>query len=120
MPTVAQLIGLLRELAERMACTFYILDALDEAPTKIQLAIVKMLASLKVKLFITSRPLETVQARFPQAITIDIAAQDADLDLHIAKCIDESADLQRLLEEELPLKDSEEIISSIKQNCSGI
>jgi hypothetical protein len=118
-PTVAQLLGLLCELAKCMVRTFYVLDALDEAPTKIQLAVVKTLASLDVKLFITSRPLAAVQAKFPQAFAVVIAAQDADLDLVIAKCIDESADLQQLLEKEGPsLK--VEIISTIKQNCGGM
>jgi ankyrin repeat domain-containing protein 50 len=118
-PTVAQLLNLLQELAGRMTCTFYVLDALDEAPTKIQLAVVKTLASLKIKIFITSRPLETVQARFPKAFTIVIAAQDADLDLHIAEAIDESADLQYLLEREDPSLKGE-IISIIKQKCGGM
>jgi ankyrin repeat domain-containing protein 50 len=118
-PTVAELVVLLRELAKRMACTFYVLDALDEAPTKIQLAVVKTLASLGAKLFITSRPLEAVQARFPQAYTIVIAAQDADLELHIAKAIEESVDLQQLLEEAGPSL-REEIVSTIKLNCGGM
>jgi hypothetical protein len=118
-PTVAQTLQLLQELASRMPCTFYVLDALDEAPTRIQLAVVKMLASLNVKIFITSRPLETVQARFPHALNIIIAAQDADLDLHIAEAIDDSADLQYLLEHEEPLLRGE-IIFTIKRNCGGM
>jgi ankyrin repeat domain-containing protein 50 len=118
-PTVAQLLALLQELAGRMACTFYLLDALDEAPTRIQLAVVRTLSSLKVKLFITSRPLETVQARFPHAYTIVIAAQDADLDLHIAEVIDDSAGLQCLLGNEEPSLRGE-IVSTIKQNCGGM
>jgi hypothetical protein len=118
-PTVAQLLALLQELAGRMTCTFYLLDALDEAPTRIQLAVVKTLASLNVKIFITSRALESVQTRFPLAITITIAAQDADLDLHIAEAIEEGADLQSLLEDEGPsLK--EEIVLKIKQKCGGM
>lgn len=61
-PTERQLLSLLHRLTEGMAATFYILDALDEAPSKIQLAIVKALASLNVKLFITSRPLKPLEA----------------------------------------------------------
>jgi hypothetical protein len=118
-PTVTQLLELLRELGGHMSCTFYVLDALDEAPTRIQLAVVKTLASLDVKIFITSRPLEAVQAKSPKACTITIAAQDADLDLHIARTIDESAALQSLLEQE-GVSFHEEITSVIKQSCDGM
>jgi hypothetical protein len=118
-PTVAQLLALLQELTGRMACTFYLLDALDEAPTRIQLAVVRTLSSLNVKIFVTSRPLETVRARFPHAFTIVIAAQDADLDLHIAAVIDDSADLQHLLEQEEPSLRGE-IVFTIKRNCGGM
>jgi ankyrin repeat domain-containing protein 50 len=118
-PTVAHLLQLLRELAGRMTCTFYVLDALDEAPTRIQLAVVQTLASLHVKIFITSRPLEAVQAKFSQAFTITIAAQQADIDLHVAKAIDESASLQSLLKQEEPSLRGE-IFFTIKRNCGGM
>ncbi|KAH6916394.1 hypothetical protein BKA70DRAFT_1092729, partial [Coprinopsis sp. MPI-PUGE-AT-0042] len=117
-PSEGQLLTLLRQLAKIMAVTFYVLDALDEAPTKIQLALLKTLTSLNVKLFITSRPLKTVEANFPEAHTFHIVAQDADIDLHIAKGIDENAELQRLVKEDPELKD--EILSSIKRNCGGM
>jgi hypothetical protein len=117
-PTEAQLLALLQQFTERMTVTFYILDALDEAPKKIQLAVVKTLASLNVKLFITSRPLKTIEASFPKAHIFPIAAQAVDIDLLIAKGINESADLQRLLEEDPGLR--EEIFSRIKQNCGGM
>ncbi|KAH6889058.1 ankyrin repeat-containing domain protein [Coprinopsis sp. MPI-PUGE-AT-0042] len=117
-PTEAQLLALLRQLTDGMAITFYILDALDEAPTKIQLAVVKTLASLNVKLFITSRPLKTVEANFLTAHTFDITAQDTDIDLHIAKGISENAELQRVLNANPSLRD--EIISTIKGDCGGM
>jgi ankyrin repeat domain-containing protein 50 len=118
-PTEAQMLELLQELASRMTCTYYVLDALDEAPTKIQLAVVKALASLNVKLFITSRPLKSVEAMFPEAHTFYIIAQEGDIDLHIAKRLGESADLQNLIRREGPsLKD--EIVSTIKQKCGGM
>ncbi|KAH6889054.1 ankyrin repeat domain-containing protein 50 [Coprinopsis sp. MPI-PUGE-AT-0042] len=117
-PTEAQLLALLRELTKDMEITFYVLDALDEAPTKIQLAVTETLASLNVKLFITSRPLEPVEANFPEAHTFHIVAQDTDIDLHIAKGISKSAELRRLLQGIPSLRD--EIISTIKQNCGGM
>jgi hypothetical protein len=117
-PTEAQLLTILRQFSDCMAVTFYILDALDEAPKKIQLAVVQTLASLNVKLFITSRPLETVEASFPKAHIFTIAAQAVDIDLLITKGINNSPELQRLLEEDPGLRD--EIFWRIKQNCGGM
>jgi hypothetical protein len=101
-----------------MTCTFYILDALDEAPTKIQLAVVRTLASLNVKIFITSRPLKTIEASFPRAHTFTIFAQDVDLDLHITQAISDNAELQHLVQANPSLRS--EIFSTIKQNCGGM
>jgi hypothetical protein len=117
-PTEDQLLSLLRRLTESMTVTFYILDALDEAPTKIRLAVLRALSSLNVKLFVTSRPLKPLQARFPQALTFAIFAQDEDLDLLIAKGIEESVELQYLLEAEPYLRD--ELFLTIKGNCGGM
>ncbi|KAH6887385.1 hypothetical protein BKA70DRAFT_1122273 [Coprinopsis sp. MPI-PUGE-AT-0042] len=117
-PTEEQLLALLHQLVDSMLGTFYILDALDEAPTKLQLAVVRALASLNVKLFITSRPLKPLEAHFPQAYTFAIAAQDVDLDLHITQGINESVELQCLLQANPSLRD--EIFSTIKKNSGGM
>jgi hypothetical protein len=117
-PTEAQLMALLRELVGVMTSTFYILDALDEAPTRIQLAILKALTSLKVKIFITSRHLKPLESHFSQAHICAIAAQDADLDLHITKGIEESVELQCLLKANPVLRN--EIFVTVKQNCGGM
>ncbi|KAH6867454.1 hypothetical protein BKA70DRAFT_404599 [Coprinopsis sp. MPI-PUGE-AT-0042] len=54
-----ELLSLLRQFSSTMLVTFCILDALDEAPPKIQLEIVDKLASVNtMKLFITSRTVE--------------------------------------------------------------
>jgi hypothetical protein len=117
-PSEVQLLALLRQLTEGMAMTFYVLDALDEAPKKVRLAVVKELATLNAKLFITSRALKSVQDNFPNAHILDIVAQAADIELHIAKAIEENAELQRLLHAEPALRDV--IFSTIKQNCGGM
>ncbi|KAH6916284.1 hypothetical protein BKA70DRAFT_1179752, partial [Coprinopsis sp. MPI-PUGE-AT-0042] len=117
-PTETQLLALLRQLIEVMTITFYVLDALDEAPTKIRLALLKTLSLLNAKLFITSRPLMTIEANFPEAHIFAIVAQDADIDLHIAKGINDNAELQRLLLDNPLLRN--EIVSTIKQNCGGM
>jgi hypothetical protein len=119
-PTESQLLTLLRRLTKCMAVTFYILDGLDEAPKKIQLVVVEALASLNVKLFITSRPPKPVQTNFTEAhaVHITISAQDADIDLHFAKTTKENPELQRLFDEMPSLRD--EVLSTIKQNCCGM
>jgi hypothetical protein len=117
-PTEGELLTLLHQFTEGVAVTFYILDALDEAPKRIQLAVVETLASLNVKLFITSRPLEAVQANFPKAHTARISAQDVDIDLHFAKITKENPALQHLFGEIASLRD--EILSTVKQNCGGM
>lgn len=118
-PTETQLLSLLRKLTDGMLATFYVLDALDEAPISIQLAVVKTLASLNVKLFITSRPLEDVEDAFPEAYILPIAAKEEDIELHITKVISESASLQKLLRRAEPSL-REEIMTTIKRNCGGM
>ena len=117
-PTEAELLQLLHQFTGIKTATFYVIDALDEAPDKLQLELIKKLASLNARLFITSRPLKTVEARAPEAHRFSIAAQDDDLDLHIAQGIDRSPDLELLLERDPALK--EEVVSSIKKNCGGM
>jgi hypothetical protein len=117
-PSEAQLLTLLRRFTEGMDVTFYILDALDEAPQKIQVPVVETLASLNVKLFITSRPLEAVQANFAGAHTFYISAQDVDIDLHFAKITKFNPALQRLFHLDPSLRD--EVLSTVKQNCGGM
>ncbi|KAH6909876.1 hypothetical protein BKA70DRAFT_1187647, partial [Coprinopsis sp. MPI-PUGE-AT-0042] len=118
-PSEGELLHLLHQFTETTAVTFYVLDALDEAPEKFQLDLVRKLASLNVRLFITSRPLKTVEARVPGACSFPIIAQGEDLDLHIAQEIGRSSDLQDLLEKAGPSL-REEIVSLVKSKCGGM
>ncbi|KAH6876948.1 hypothetical protein BKA70DRAFT_1476136 [Coprinopsis sp. MPI-PUGE-AT-0042] len=95
-PSDEELLGLLRQFTGAMV-TFYVLDALDEAPPEIQLEIIQRLTSLNVKLFVTSRPLKNVEAVFPNVHRFSIVAQASDIDLHIDKEISRSADLCTIL-----------------------
>ncbi|KAH6909889.1 hypothetical protein BKA70DRAFT_178830 [Coprinopsis sp. MPI-PUGE-AT-0042] len=118
-PTEAELLQLLRRFIEAFTMTFYLLDALDEAPDKIQVDLVQKIASLNVRLFITSRPLKAVETRVPDVHRFHIVAQEGDLDLHIAQEIGRSRDLADLLERVGPsLRD--EIISLVKSKCGGM
>ena len=118
-PTEEELNELLRQFVQRKKATFYILEALDEAPDRIRLKLLQKLLLLGVRLFITSRPLPELQAMFTGAHTFTIRAQDKDLDLHIQEKISSSERLQRLLGRADPaFKDH--LISTIKAKCGGM
>jgi hypothetical protein len=117
-PSEKELLGLLQQLASTMA-TFYFLDALDEAPTAIQIDIMEKLTSLNIKLFITSRPLQTVEAAFPDAHLFRIAAQDQDIDTYLDRELPRTGDLRAILRTAgTTLQD--EIKSSIKSASGGM
>lgn len=117
-PSEAELLGLLRRFTENMVATFYVLDALDEATKEIQVDIVKKLASLNAKLFITSRPMQTIEDHFPSAHRFPIVAQDQDLDLYINEEISRSPDLRAVLAHEPGLQ--EHLMTSVKEKCNGM
>ncbi|KAH6909717.1 hypothetical protein BKA70DRAFT_1187477 [Coprinopsis sp. MPI-PUGE-AT-0042] len=117
-PSDEELLGLLRQFTGAMV-TFYVLDALDEAPPEIQLEIIQRLMSLNVKLFVTSRPLKNVEAAFPNVHRFSIVAQVSDIDLHIDKEISRSADLRTILGQGGTVLRNE-VYTSIKTKCGGM
>ncbi|KAH6910976.1 hypothetical protein BKA70DRAFT_1100005, partial [Coprinopsis sp. MPI-PUGE-AT-0042] len=119
-PTEAELLQLLRKFTEATEATFYVLDALDEALDRHQVDLIQKLASLNVRLFITSRPLpKVVEARVPSARCFPIVAREGDLDLRITQEIARSRNLADLLENADPsLRD--EIVSLVKSKCGGM
>jgi hypothetical protein len=117
-PSEEELLGLLRQFTNAMV-TFYYLDALDEAPSAVQLDIIRKLTSLNVKLFITCRPLKNVEAAFPDVHRFPIRAQDRDIDLHIDQELSNSPDLCAILDQGGPSL-REEIHTSIKRKCGGM
>ncbi|KAH6904783.1 hypothetical protein BKA70DRAFT_1153566 [Coprinopsis sp. MPI-PUGE-AT-0042] len=117
-PSEEELLGLLRQFTSTMV-TFYFLDALDEAPTAIQIEIIQRLTSLNVKLFITSRPLKDVEAAFLNIHRFPIVARPSDVDLHIEKEISLSGNLRAILEQGgTSLRD--EVYASIREKCGGM
>ncbi|KAH6885985.1 hypothetical protein BKA70DRAFT_110792 [Coprinopsis sp. MPI-PUGE-AT-0042] len=118
-PSEAELLHLLHRFSEMMAVTFYFLEALDEAPKNIQLELLEKLNSLNVKLFVTSRPVFTVEARFPGTHRFPIRAQDRDLDLYITTEISRSLVLQRVLNQAGPTL-REMVTETIKRKCEGM
>ncbi|KAH6909450.1 hypothetical protein BKA70DRAFT_1148668 [Coprinopsis sp. MPI-PUGE-AT-0042] len=118
-PTEVELLQLLGQFAQKRKAMFCVLDALDEAPERIRLTLLRKLSSLGLRLFITSRPLPAIEAKFPAAHAFPILAQDQDLDLHIAEKIEASEGLQDLLE--LGGAEFEEhLIVTVKAKCGGM
>ena len=117
-PTRTELLHLLHRFTELKSLTCYILDALDEAPEKLQVDIVRTLATLNVKLFITSRPLKAIETKVSNIQSFAIVAQDEDLDLHIAQEVSRSRDLEALLDSEPSFR--QEVTSLVKKNCGGM
>ncbi|KAH6884728.1 hypothetical protein BKA70DRAFT_1339000, partial [Coprinopsis sp. MPI-PUGE-AT-0042] len=118
-PSEDELSHLLSRVSELMDAMFCFLDAVDEAPPNVQFDLLQKLGALKVKTFITSRPLPVLEARFPGAHRFPILAQDRDLDLHITKEIARSPVLQKILDQQGQAL-REKITSTIKQKCGGM
>ena len=120
-PSETQLLGLLRQFTDGMKTTFYILDALDEAPQTVRAAVVRALSGLNVKVFMTSRPLEPMDPVLLSAVTyrLIIAAQDEDIERHIVGGINESPGLINLLQQE-GQSFYQEILSTIKRRSGGM
>ena len=102
-----------------MSATFCILDALDEAPTTLQLDLLTKLASLNIKLFITSRPMKALESYFPDAHFFPIIARDDDLELHIRTEMARSPELSAILKR-ADASLQAHILSSIKTNSAGM
>ncbi|KAH6866169.1 hypothetical protein BKA70DRAFT_1580080 [Coprinopsis sp. MPI-PUGE-AT-0042] len=114
-PTQQDLVGLLSRFAALGKTLIFVLDALDELRAEDRPVLLGLLTSLSAKLFITSRPLETLQRRYPQAQVFDITARPSDIDLHIKEFLRRSPDLVALLED----SDFEERIAEAVHRKSG-
>jgi hypothetical protein len=90
--------GLLLAFIRNGKSLFFILDALDEMRTEDRPVLLKMLASLDAKLFITSRPLEAIQKQYPQAQIFQISASQADIELHVQEFLGHNPEVVTLLE----------------------
>ena len=119
-PSEAEILQLLARFAQAKSVTYYVLDALDESPERLRVSLIKYLASLNVRLFVTSRPLKDVENRFPNVCSFPIAAQDDDLNLHIDQMITRTgAVLEEIFAEaEEPFK--RDIVSLVKENSRGM
>ncbi|KAH6915384.1 hypothetical protein BKA70DRAFT_575913 [Coprinopsis sp. MPI-PUGE-AT-0042] len=116
-PSQQQLVGMLTEFIKQGKALVFVLDALDEMRAADRPVFVGLLVSLDAKLFITSRPLDTLQTQFPQAQIFDIAAGRSDIDLHIKDFLRHCPDLMVLLKG----TDLEEhIVDTVHQKSGGM
>ncbi|KAH6904886.1 ankyrin repeat-containing domain protein, partial [Coprinopsis sp. MPI-PUGE-AT-0042] len=97
-PTAEELVGIMVECHKTFNVSFFIIDGLDEAPSDIQYALLKALTSLRAKVFVTSRPLDLLQAKFPDAKFLEIVANKADIEKHINAKISQDPKLRAVLE----------------------
>lgn len=118
-PTEEELLQLLKSFREVVTTIFCFLDALDEAPIRVQFNLLDRMSSLNFKLFITSRSLKVLEADFPNAHYFTITAQDSDLNLHIHKEIQQNPHLRRILNNAEPSLRAD-MVSLVKEKCGGM
>lgn len=118
-PTVAELLDLLAQFTRAIPLTFYVIEALNEAPNAIQLSLVKNLSSLNIKLFVTSQPLPEVEQSFPDAEMVQITAQDRDLDLLMEQEFQKRKYLPGVMERGGPTL-RKDLMATVKSKCDGM
>jgi ankyrin repeat domain-containing protein 50 len=97
-PSQEELQDLLHTFIERGKLIFFVLGALDELQPEHWPILLGILEMLNAKLFITSRPLDTLQRQLPQAQVFSIAATPYDLNLYIKEFYRHNPDVVALLE----------------------
>jgi hypothetical protein len=97
-PSQHELMGLLAQFILAGKSLFFVLDALDEMRAEDRPVLLKLLASLDAKLFITSRPLDAIQKQYPHAQIFEISASQADVELHVQEFLRRSPEVVALLE----------------------
>lgn len=117
-PSQHALLNLLNEVSLQFKTTYYVLDALDEAPHDIRFDIVQALASVNARFFITSRPLGLLERKFAGfTVFTTLTAQRTDIDLLIDHVIAHDPYLEALLQDGALC---DEVRSTIYENCGGI
>ncbi|TFK17787.1 ankyrin [Coprinopsis marcescibilis] len=119
-PSEGEIVDLLRQIATSglFKKTFYILDGLDEAASDIQVDLLRILSSLRVHFFITSRPLDSLKDILPDAWFFTIIASDPDIALLIDQKVDRIPALRKLLIDNATLK--ADVVSIINSKSSGM
>ncbi|KAH6906638.1 ankyrin repeat-containing domain protein [Coprinopsis sp. MPI-PUGE-AT-0042] len=116
-PTPKELVTMLSEIIRSGKKAFFFIDALDELAPGDRRTLLDLLSSLDARLFITSRPLESLQRSFPRARFFDVAAHPSDIRLLIKDAIRQDPDLSELLDN-VDIEDK--IIEKICQKSGGM
>ncbi|KAH6915538.1 hypothetical protein BKA70DRAFT_1557799 [Coprinopsis sp. MPI-PUGE-AT-0042] len=116
-PSQHDLMDVLRAFIKCGKTPFFVIDALDEMGGEDRPILLSLLASLDANLFITSRPLETLQRQFPEARIFNIAARPSDLDLHIREFLRHSPDVLALLK---GTNFKERIVEAVHRKSGGM
>jgi hypothetical protein len=96
-PTQQELMGLLVGFITAGKLLVFVLDALDEMRAEDRPVLLELLSSINANLFITSRPLDTIQQQYPDAQIFEISASQADIELHVQAFLRHSPGVVALL-----------------------
>ena len=95
--SLTEILEVLDVCATNHSKMFFIVDALDECSDEVRWALVQKIRSLgpRMRLLITSRPLDSIDQELEGFARLDIKADKADLELYIDHHITKSRHLQR-------------------------
>ncbi|TFK26017.1 ankyrin [Coprinopsis marcescibilis] len=118
-PSQEDLLEMLRAIlsAGIFSKSFYVVDGLDEASTNIQVELIDSLASLPVNVFITSRPLDSLQELFPAARVFHVVVRNEDIVRLIEQKLRCMHNVRKMLRDDA-LKS--EVVSLIIEKSSGM
>lgn len=104
-PTVQEIQNVLHEMLKQPKSTYVIVDALDECTDEVRSFLVRELKALrtKIRLLVTTRPIEKIVEEFQDGLIIDIRAREDDLRRYITSRIVNSGKLSNLLRRRTPL-----------------
>jgi ankyrin repeat domain-containing protein 50 len=117
-PTRHELTALLAAFTKQFGVNFYSLDGLDEALEEVRSDLLRILASLKVNLCVTSRPLKGLEHLLPNARHFYIVALRDDLRLMILQKVEHNGELRDVVGRRPELLD--EITSLIYEKAGGM
>jgi hypothetical protein len=121
-PSTEEYLKLLRQELRRFTKTYFVIDALDECPTRNRRRekFVSELQRLQpgVRLLFTSRPLRDIRAMMPSAPDLEIRANNEDVVLYLEGQIQQEARLQRHIKDEPSLHSH--IVAAIVESVEGM
>ena len=121
-PSVADILPLLRHIAQNFSKTFVIVDALDEykeqdeRDTNLTTALQEL--SPDVHLLVTSRSIPFIESEFDAAVRLDIRASDENVTKYLKSQVTTAKRFQRIIEADSVLQAN--IVHTIIRICRGM